>query len=73
MPWVSFAGLNHAMHYHPVDSVPRITWGKFYAQGERFLMPFSIQDHHALVDGQHVGAYTQLLEYILANPGEWYS
>lgn len=28
LPWVSFTGLQHAMHYHPGDSVPRITWGK---------------------------------------------
>ena len=29
IPWVSFTGMSHPIHMHPVDSVPRITWGKF--------------------------------------------
>ena len=29
IPWISFTGTVHAMHYTPPDSVPRITWGKW--------------------------------------------
>lgn len=57
MPWVSFTGVQHAMHYHPRDSVPRITWGKFFELNEKILMPVSVQAHHALVDGRHIGRY----------------
>lgn len=70
-PWASFTGLTHAMHYSPVDSVPRITWGKFYEQGSRTLLPLSIQAHHALVDGKHVGMYCQLFEELMADPELW--
>ena len=62
IPWVSFTGLTHAMHYHPHDSVPRITWGKFFMQDGNWVMPVSVQAHHALVDGQHVGTFFQHLE-----------
>lgn len=72
-PWVSFTGLTHAMHFSPVDSVPRITWGKYYEQGSRILMPLSIQAHHALVDGKHVGHYTELFEALARETTQWSS
>ncbi len=62
IPWVSFTGLTHAMSYHPHDSVPRITWGKYFTQGEKIMMPLAVQVHHALVDGRHVGRYFQAVE-----------
>lgn len=64
-PWVSFTSISHAMNYHPHDSVPRITWGKYFVQNERTLMPVAIQAHHALVDGSHIGQFFQYLEIIL--------
>lgn len=71
LPWLRFTGLTHAMHYSPVDSVPRITWGQFYPQGDRYLMPLSVQAHHALVDGRDVGLYCNFFEELAANPGDW--
>jgi chloramphenicol O-acetyltransferase type A len=55
IPWVSFTSFMHPIHLHPVDSVPRFAWGKFFEQGGRLLMPLSVQAHHALLDGLHVG------------------
>ena len=62
IPWVSFTSIQHAMHFHPHDSVPRISWGKFFEQNGKILMPVSIQAHHALVDGRHMGAYFETLQ-----------
>jgi chloramphenicol O-acetyltransferase type A len=45
------------MHYSPVDSVPRISWGKYFEQGRQVMMPLSVQAHHAFVDGRHMGAF----------------
>ena len=67
IPWISFTGLQHAMNYHPHDSVPRISWGKFFEQDGKTLMPVSVQAHHALVDGRHMGAYFQNLEQSFTN------
>ena len=62
IPWVSFTGFQHAMSFHPHDSVPRITWGKYFEENGRIKMPLSVQAHHALVDGRHTGRYFQLFE-----------
>lgn len=65
IPWVSFTGMLHPIHMHPVDSVPRISWGKFYAEGSSLKLPLSVQVHHALMDGVHIGRYfTQVQSYL---------
>jgi len=67
-PWASFTGIQHAMHYHPSDSVPRITWGRFHIREGKTLMPLSVQAHHAVVDGRHLGLYFQKIEEMAGNP-----
>jgi chloramphenicol O-acetyltransferase type A len=65
IPWVSFTSLQHPIHMHPVDSVPRISWGKFIAEGGALKLPLSVQVHHALLDGVHIGRYyTQVQAYL---------
>lgn len=65
IPWVSFTSIQHAMSYHPHDSVPRISWGKIFENNGQKLMPLAVQAHHALVDGSHMGKYfTDFEEYI---------
>lgn len=41
----------------PDDCVPRITWGRYRQQGERWAVPVAVQVHHALVDGVHLGRF----------------
>ncbi len=62
LPWISFTSVQHAMRYHPHDSVPRISWGKFFVSDGRTMMPLSLQVHHALVDGIHVGRFFERVE-----------
>ncbi len=62
VPWVSFTSISHPTHDQQHDSVPRIAWGKFMPSGERMMMPLSVQAHHALVDGVHVGRYYERLQ-----------
>lgn len=57
IPWVSFTSFMHPIHMQPVDSVPRFAWGKFFKEGETLKMPLSVQVHHALMDGLHVGRF----------------
>lgn len=68
IPWVSFTGMSHPIHMHPVDSIPRITWGKFYDQEARRFMPLSVQAHHALMDAYHVGLYFESVQEYLLHP-----
>lgn len=66
IPWVSFTGFQHAMQLNPTDSVPRIVWGKYFEEAGRIKMPLSVQVHHALVDGRHVGQFFQKIEEFVA-------
>ncbi len=68
LPWVSFTSFMHPIHMHPVDSVPRFAWGKFFAEGQRLKMPLSVQGHHALMDGVHVGRYFRQVQEYLEQP-----
>jgi chloramphenicol O-acetyltransferase type A len=65
IPWISFTHLSHTINLRKDDAVPRISWGKYYPQGDKVLLPYSVQVNHALVDGVHVGKYvTKLQEYL---------
>lgn len=68
VPWVSFTSLVHPIHMHPPDSVPMFAWGKFFTQGERLLMPLSVQGHHALMDGEHLGKFYAEVQSFLDQP-----
>lgn len=67
IPWVSFTSITHPVHMNPVDSIPRIAWGKFFEENGKVKMPISIQAHHALVDGVHMGQYFTRIQDILDN------
>jgi chloramphenicol O-acetyltransferase type A len=62
IPWVSFTSFQHPLHFNPVDSIPRIAWGKIFESEGRKLMPVSVQGHHALMDGLHVGFYFEKMQ-----------
>jgi chloramphenicol O-acetyltransferase type A len=64
IPWVAFTSFLHPLHLQPADSVPRFAWGKFFEDNQLLKMPLSVQGHHALMDGVHVGKfYAQLQDY----------
>lgn len=56
MPWLDYSSINNAMP-GPDDCIPRVSWGKIVAAGGRWSMAMTLEVHHALVDGAHVGAY----------------
>jgi chloramphenicol O-acetyltransferase type A len=62
IPWVSFTSMSHTIGLNRDDSVPRLSWGKYFREGEKVLLPFSVQVHHALADGSHVGQYFEKLQ-----------
>lgn len=68
IPWVSFTNITHPINMHPVDSIPRISWGKYFTENNKIKIPISVQVHHALVDGVHVGQYFNMLQEISDNP-----
>jgi chloramphenicol O-acetyltransferase type A len=68
LPWVSFTSFSNARNWGPGDSVPKIAFGKFIQENESILLPISVEVHHALMDGLHVGRYLTQLEEALMEP-----
>lgn len=62
IPWISFTHLSHTISLNKNDSVPRISWGKYFSENNKKLLPFSVQVNHALVDGVHIGNYLTKLQ-----------
>ena len=71
IPWVSFTSFSHPVLSVPVDSIPRFAWGRFYERDRSVMMPFSVQGHHALMDGLHVGRYFQSFQRSMEQPDSW--
>jgi chloramphenicol O-acetyltransferase type A len=68
LPWFSFTSFAHARKRGRGDSVPRIAFGRFVKENDRTWMPFSVEVHHALMDGLHVGHYVDRLQEALSSP-----
>ncbi|NNE28912.1 MAG: hypothetical protein HKN16_04725, partial [Saprospiraceae bacterium] len=65
VPWISFTQVKHARRIPAADCIPKLVFGKYYKEGEKVLMPFSVSVHHSLVDGLHVGQYFEKFQKYL--------
>lgn len=65
LPWIAFTSFQHARRLQPADSVPKIVFGRHRDAGGRRLMPVSVEVHHALVDGLHVGRFFDRFQTLL--------
>lgn len=68
LPLIAFTSFSHARNWGSEDSVPKIAFGKFVEQNQRRLLPISVEVHHALVDGLHVGRYLERMQEALFQP-----
>lgn len=71
LPWLHFSSFSHARNWGREDSVPKIAFGRAEADGRRLWLPLSVEVHHALMDGVHVGRYVQAFEAAAAEPRRW--
>lgn len=71
LPWVAFTSFAHARTPGRGESVPRIAFGKFTVENERTWLPISVEVHHALMDGLHVGRFLSRLEDALSKPEDY--
>lgn len=71
VPWVPFTSVQHARRCPEIDSVPRFVVGGLHEREGELVVPLSVEVHHALVDGLHVGRYFAALQQRVAEPGGW--
>jgi chloramphenicol O-acetyltransferase type A len=68
MPRVPFTGLSHVRPNGRFDGEPRITFGRFEQQGDRWLAPVGITVNHVFIDGGTLGLAVERAEAALADP-----
>jgi chloramphenicol O-acetyltransferase type A len=68
LPWISFTSFAHARDTRRHDSIPKIVFGKYFSEADKIKMPLSVEVHHALVDGVHVGQYFHKLQDYFFEP-----
>ena len=61
LPWLSFTALSLPVP-NPADSNVRITFGKFYEQDGKILLPLNLTAHHALADGIHLARFYEAFD-----------
>jgi len=71
LPWISFTSFSHARNWGGEDSVPKMAFGKIGELTGRRMMPFSVEVHHAMMDGITVGRYLDRLQEMLLNPAAY--
>lgn len=56
MPWLDYTSITNAMA-GPDDCIPRVSWGKIVEAQGRWSLAMTLEVHHGLADGAHVGAF----------------
>lgn len=62
LPWVDFTSMTHARDTNFPDSIPKMALGKLTQQGDTWRMPLSVEVHHGMMDGLHVGQFIKTLQ-----------
>ncbi len=66
IPWVNFTSLSHSRNFTFPDSCPKISFGKMMiADDGKRTMPMSINVHHGLMDGFHVGQFVDCFQELM--------
>ena len=62
LPWIPFTGIDHTLSLNKEDAIPRVSWGRFFEQGGRTLLPCNIRVNHIFIDGLHVGRFYETFQ-----------
>lgn len=70
LPWIKFNSVSNAYNFADKEqtSIPRVTWGKYYKNGDGYEINFDVSVHHALADGIQVSELIQKIEARLSKP-----
>jgi len=68
LPWVSFTGMKHARKGDEGSKgIPKIVFGKRFEENKAKKIPFSVEVHHALMDGFHAGLLFEKMQNYIDN------
>jgi chloramphenicol O-acetyltransferase type A len=67
LPWISFTSIDHTINMKREDAIERISFGKYFMDKKKVLMPYNIQVNHLFVDGIHLGIFKYKLDELIEN------
>ena len=73
LPWLDFTSVSHARRSDPLDSVPRLAFGRHTQREGQRWMSASLEVHHALMDGLHASQFFALMEDALTRPEDTFA
>ncbi len=62
LPWITFTHISNTDFGIKDKALPIFNWGKYHEREGKLIMPFSVQVHHAFVDGLHIGKLANKLQ-----------
>lgn len=65
LPWASFEGFNLNLQKGYTYLIPIFTFGKFYEENHRTVIPLAVQVHHAVCDGFHLCRFLSEVQELL--------
>ena len=68
IPWVRFTSFSHARRWNTDEAIPKLVFGKFFERDGRWWLPVSVEVHHAVMDGLHVGRFFEGFQTLLDDP-----
>lgn len=71
LPWVNFTSFNLNLFKGGDYLLPIFTWGKYAEKEHKVLMPLSVQVHHGVCDGYHVGCLVNELQQMSDECSLW--
>ena len=71
LPWINFTAFNLNVYGEGAYLPPIFTIGRYLEQNGKKHLPLSIQVHHAVCDGYHVGKFVEALQDMILNYNDW--
>lgn len=71
IPWISFTGFNLNINNDENFLLPIITCGKYFNEGNKVMLPVSLQVHHSVCDGYDASQFIEDLQQLSNTCNEW--
>lgn len=68
LPWLNYTSFNANNEGNITFLFPMVTWGKFFEQDNKIIIPLTIQIHHAVSDGYHCSLFFSDVKEISSSP-----
>lgn len=65
IPWTKFTGISHAKNLNTDDSIPKISFGKYFERSGKIFMNISVDAHHGLADARDVAVFLRHFQKLL--------